>query len=77
MPQPDSETAAKQPRHRRGLTEDQTTSAFGIGTAYLSWLKVHFDGETSNGFTRENPLRSFRPLKKRGMPNRKLTRSMS
>ena len=36
-------------------------SAGATGTFYMSWLRVHFDGETANDFTRENPLRSFRP----------------
>jgi hypothetical protein len=36
-------------------------SAGDTGTFYRSWLRVHFDGETNNDFTRENPLRSFRP----------------
>ncbi len=36
-------------------------SAGATGTFYVSWLRVHFHGETSNEFTRENPLRSFRP----------------
>jgi hypothetical protein len=36
-------------------------SAGATGTEYRSWLQVHFDGPTKNDFTRENPLRSFRP----------------
>ena len=31
------------------------------GTYYHTLLRARFDGETSNDFTRQNPLRSFRP----------------
>ena len=31
------------------------------GTFYRSWLKVRYEEITSNEFTKENPLRSFRP----------------